>query len=193
MWLRELMTIDIVNGTLEWIGAFVIFLSVKDLYRQKYATGVSPLQFGFFMVWGFWNIFYYPQLDQWWSMVGGIAVVSMNTLWLGLYIYYERRLKKLARDVAFGKQKLYGYGSGMAPVDLTQVEVDELDHENECPECGAGYFPGPTKLSEKTLDIQKRRMAPECFQCSGDGYTTHELDGQLQSVKCKRCAGTGHE
>ena len=163
------MTIDIINGTLEFGGAIVIGISVWQLYQKKYAAGVSPYQFGFFSVWGIWNIFYYPQLDQWWSMAGGIAVVSMNTLWLVLYIYYDRKMKKLAKQkLAVSLDELNRSHTG------TRMDVADDGHRYE---------------NIERLDV-KRKTAPVCFECGGRGC--HPAEGGIV-LKCKRCEGTGHE
>lgn len=158
------MLIDYVNGTLEFGGAIVIAMSVRNIIKQKYATGVSPWQFGFFSVWGFWNIFYYPQLGQWWSMVGGVAVVSMNTLWLALYIYYEHKMRKLAHDVAFGK---------------AYPKIVDTLRSNE--------------LSEQSLDIQRNRPVCFGCGGRGSIISRCCPDGDLKSKKCTRCGGTGDE
>lgn len=80
---------DLINGTLEACGALFIFLSVRKLYQDKCVRGVSWLHAGFFAVWGYWNLFYYPHLDQWFSFFGGVAIVATNTFWLAQLIYYR--------------------------------------------------------------------------------------------------------
>ena len=80
---------DMVNGTYELLGAPFILMSVIKLYRDKQVQGVSWLHAGFFATWGFWNLYYYPHLEQWFSFVGGIAIVVTNTFWLGQLIYYS--------------------------------------------------------------------------------------------------------
>jgi len=79
---------DIINGSFEFLGAPFILTSVFKLYKEKQATGVSWVHAGFFSAWGFWNLFYYPHLDQWVSFCGGIAIVLANLVWLGQIFYY---------------------------------------------------------------------------------------------------------
>ena len=85
------MTPDIFNGLFEIAGGFFIGLSVKQLWRDKMVAGVSWLHAGFFAAWGYWNLYYYPSLDQMWSFWGGVGVVTMNTIWLVQLIYYSKR------------------------------------------------------------------------------------------------------
>lgn len=82
---------DLINGTFEMLGGLFILQSVVKLHRQKMVRGVSWLHAGFFSAWGYWNLFYYPHLDQWLSFAGGIGIVTANTIWLGQLIYYTRR------------------------------------------------------------------------------------------------------
>ena len=84
---------DIVNGMYELCGAPFILLSFFTLLRDKKVKGVSWLHVAFFTTWGLWNLFYYPQLGQWFSFAGGIAIVIANAMWLGTMIYYLRKGK----------------------------------------------------------------------------------------------------
>ncbi len=81
---------DLVNGSYELLGAPFIFLSVIQLYKEKKVHGVSWMHAGFFATWGFWNLYYYPHLDQWFSFIGGVAIVIVNTFWLGQILYYSK-------------------------------------------------------------------------------------------------------
>lgn len=85
------MTPDILNGLFEIAGGFFIGTSVFKLHKDKMVAGVSWLHAGFFASWGYWNLYYYPSLDQWWSFWGGVGVVTMNTIWLFQLIYYSKR------------------------------------------------------------------------------------------------------
>ncbi len=81
---------DLVNGSFEMLGALFIAFSVLKAHQDKRIAGVSYVHAGFFSVWGFWNLFYYPHLDQWWSFWGGLAIMSTNAFWLGQLIYYTK-------------------------------------------------------------------------------------------------------
>jgi uncharacterized membrane protein YfcA len=88
------MTIqDIINGCFESLAGVMIFKHCLVLYKDKMVRGVSLLATFFFTSWGFWNIYYYPTLNQWFSFFGGLVVVSANALWLGMMIYYKRKEK----------------------------------------------------------------------------------------------------
>jgi len=85
---------DAVNGTFELSGGFFILLSVIKTLKDKQVHGVNWLTTAFFMAWGYWNLYYYPSLDQWFSFVGGVWIVVMNTLWVVLLVYYGNKQKR---------------------------------------------------------------------------------------------------
>jgi len=88
---------DSINGVFETVGGVFILLNVIRLYRDKKVRGVSPTAVGFFTVWGFWNLAYYPSLSQWASAIGAGGVALVNTVWLGQLIYYSYRERKRDR------------------------------------------------------------------------------------------------
>lgn len=81
---------DIVNGCFEALGAASIWMHVRAIIRDKKSRGVSGFATAFFTGWGFWNLYYYPHLEQWFSFVGGLAIVSGNGIWL----YFMWRYRK---------------------------------------------------------------------------------------------------
>ncbi len=80
---------DVVNGAFEMCGALFIILNIRCVFIDKQVRGISWLYVVFISLWGFWNLFYYPHLGQWWSFAGGIAIVTTNTLWFTLLLYYK--------------------------------------------------------------------------------------------------------
>jgi hypothetical protein len=85
------MPADAVNGLFEALGAFFVFLSVRRVFKDKQVAGVSAIGVTFFVVWGYWNLYYYPHLDQWLSACAAGAVALMNTAWLVGLVYYGRK------------------------------------------------------------------------------------------------------
>lgn len=97
-----MMLPDIINGIFESCGGFFIALSVIKLHREKIVRGVSWMHVTFFSAWGFWNLYFYPHLDQWMSFWGGFLLVTVNCVWLGQIMYYNWR-NKLALTLAIAK------------------------------------------------------------------------------------------
>jgi len=75
------------------MGGFFVMLHCYRLYRDKKVKGVSFVATAYFAAWGFWNMYYYPSLQQWRSFFGGLLIVAMNTLWILMMIYYIRKEK----------------------------------------------------------------------------------------------------
>ena len=88
---------DFINGTFEFLGGWFILFSCRKLFKQKKVRGVSFIHIAYFTLWGFWNLAYYPHLGQWVSFAGGLGVVAVNTLWLGMLIWYIRKEKNERR------------------------------------------------------------------------------------------------
>ncbi len=82
---------DAVNGSFEMLAGIAVLHHCLTLYHDKMVRGASLYATTFFTSWGFWNLYYYPSLDQWASFVGGLFIVSANALWLGMMWHYRRR------------------------------------------------------------------------------------------------------
>ena len=79
---------DLINGIFETVGGVTIFLNCWRLYKDKEVKGVIWQLTIFYTLWGFYNIYYYPHLDQWLSFVGGLFMVIGNALWIAQVIWY---------------------------------------------------------------------------------------------------------
>lgn len=85
---------DYINGAYECLGGFFIYLSIRKLRKDKKVHGISWAHAFFFTSWGYWNLFYYPHLEQWMSFVGGVLIVITNTIWMGQLVYYTYKMKQ---------------------------------------------------------------------------------------------------
>ena len=85
------MSPDLLNGLFEFCGALMLTQNVKRLHKDKVVRGVHWMPTLFFASWGVWNLYYYPSLDQWWSFLGGCAIVCVNLVWFGQMLYYRNR------------------------------------------------------------------------------------------------------
>jgi len=81
---------DLINGSFELCGGLLCWFNVKKLLIEKEIKGVYwPIQ-GFFSAWGLFNIFFYSNLQQWSSFLGGIFMVIANITWVVLAWYYTK-------------------------------------------------------------------------------------------------------
>ena len=86
-----MITPDAINGMFEAFAGLMILMHCWRLHVDKKVRGASTVATAFFTAWGFWNLYYYPSLDQFWSLVGGVVVVAANALWLALMLHYRDR------------------------------------------------------------------------------------------------------
>ena len=82
---------DAMNGVFEFLGGVFVMLSILRVLRDRSVRGVSGWAVALFTFWGVWNLFYYPHLHQWFSFFAGVFVVSANSIWLFLIIWYRKR------------------------------------------------------------------------------------------------------
>jgi hypothetical protein len=82
---------DVINGLFELMGAACLVVNVRQALRDKQIKGVHWGPTIYFTAWGIWNLWYYPSLNQWFSLAGGLAITLMNLVWLALVIRYWRR------------------------------------------------------------------------------------------------------
>lgn len=85
------MNPDLINGLFELFGSFMVWLNVRQIYKDKEVKGVHIAPTAFFFSWGLWNLYYYPHLNQWFSFIGGISIAIANGLWVILMLYYLRK------------------------------------------------------------------------------------------------------
>ena len=81
---------DVINGVFEFVGSIALWRNVYQLHKDKDVKGVHWTATAFFMAWGYWNLFFYPHLEQWWSFWGGVSIVIANTIWLLQMLHYGR-------------------------------------------------------------------------------------------------------
>lgn len=84
-----MMIADLTNGVFELLGGLFVLNHCRAVWKDKAVKGVSIISTMFFTAWGVWNLYYYPSLNQWWSFVGGLAIVAANALWIYLLLKYR--------------------------------------------------------------------------------------------------------
>lgn len=81
-------TWDIFNGVFEFLAAVMVYVNCRRLRRDRKVAGITPWSTVFFLLWGIFNIFFYPSQGLWWSFCCGVLVVVCNLYWIGLVVYY---------------------------------------------------------------------------------------------------------
>lgn len=85
------MNPDQVNACFEGAGAILNIMNIRQILRDKVVHGVTVWPTIFFITWGLWNLFYYRNLNQVTSFVAAGGLVLVNLVWVGLFIFYQRK------------------------------------------------------------------------------------------------------
>ena len=80
---------DYINATFELLAGGFVLVHCRRVMKDKQVKGVSIVATSFFALWGFWNLYYYPSLGQWWSLWGGLSVVTANCVRVALMVRYR--------------------------------------------------------------------------------------------------------
>ncbi|WP_167632472.1 hypothetical protein [Mariprofundus ferrooxydans] len=80
---------DAINALFEFGVFLAVVPSILALLRDRQVRGMSLLTPLFFTSWGFWNIFYYPHLDQFWSAAAAVLLTITNSIYLVLLLKYK--------------------------------------------------------------------------------------------------------
>ena len=86
---------DLINGSFELLAGFFLLNNCFQVIKDKSVAGVSIISVMFFTLWGFWNLYYYPHLNQMISFFGGLLIVIANTFWVVLLLKYRNPRKQL--------------------------------------------------------------------------------------------------
>lgn len=118
---------DIGNGLFELGGAYFTWRNYFQLRKDRELKGIWWPLIAFMTAWGFWNLIYYPSLDQWFSFAGGVVLVGGNAMWVILalklkHLQPKKRLVWLTGDpetgtffVPDGAEAIVGFEPGSPP------------------------------------------------------------------------------
>ena len=84
---------DQINAAFEVAGALLTFMNTRQVFRDKGHAGIFVPAVALFTSWGFWNLYYYHELKQWWSVAATVVMVIANLSWLSLMLYYGKKKK----------------------------------------------------------------------------------------------------
>jgi len=79
---------DFINGLFEILGSLAIWYNIFALHKDKQYKGTRIAASFFFTSWGYWNMYYYPHLHQFWSLAGSISIAIANTIYASMMFYY---------------------------------------------------------------------------------------------------------
>ena len=90
--------VDFINALFEFGAALFIFNHCRVVLKDRSVAGVSILSTFVFFLWGLWNMYYYPSLNQYASFYAGLFIVVANACWVFLLLKYRKRHVKKKSD-----------------------------------------------------------------------------------------------
>lgn len=103
------MTPDLINGLVfELLGSLMICVNIYRILVDRRSRGVSIWSVLFFTLWGYWNLYFYSQLGQFWSLLGGLCMVASNTVWVALLFHFWRKEVRGRKMAVINYRRVYG-------------------------------------------------------------------------------------
>ena len=82
---------DFINAAFEVSGALLTWMNVRRVWQDRGYAGIYAPAILLFTSWGFWNLYYYAHLQQWWSVMATVVMVTANCAWLGSMVYFGKK------------------------------------------------------------------------------------------------------
>lgn len=82
---------DQINAIISVTGSGFLWANVYSLYKEREVKGVHWGSVAYFTALGFWNLFFYSTLNQWYSALAGVSGVGANIVWLGMALWIHFR------------------------------------------------------------------------------------------------------
>lgn len=86
-----MLTPDLVNGIFEIAGSVATWGTFRAIRKDKGYAGIRLPIMAFFTSWGFWNLYYYSHLFQWFSLFASLSLTAGNVAIICAMIYYGRK------------------------------------------------------------------------------------------------------
>lgn len=81
---------DAINAGFEFVGGMMQLWNCWKLFWDREVRGVNWQVTAFFACWGIWNLFFYPFVGAWLSMIGGLTIVLANVIWVAMALHFAK-------------------------------------------------------------------------------------------------------
>lgn len=82
---------DQINAGFELAGALLMFLNARQVWQDKGHAGIFIPTIAFLTSRVIWRVYYYAELNQWWSVLGGGSMVVAYVSWLSLILWFGKK------------------------------------------------------------------------------------------------------
>ena len=76
---------DQINSFFVWGGAFMTWLNVYSIAKDKQCKGVSVIAQLFFMMWAVWSVYFYANQMLLWSLVASTVHSTGAIVWMIIF------------------------------------------------------------------------------------------------------------
>lgn len=91
---------DVINSVLELGSAAIAWSNFYRIYKDRQVKGVHWINWNWYILWGFWDIFYiYPALNQPVTIYFATVKLIAHISWLSLAIYFLKYKRSGKDDV----------------------------------------------------------------------------------------------
>ena len=87
--MNNISNLDLINGGFELTAGLFSLLNVVKLYKDKQVLGISLFPQFIFSAWAIFNLYFYSNIDLWYSFIGSIMMTSVNVTWFVMAVYYR--------------------------------------------------------------------------------------------------------
>jgi chromosome segregation ATPase len=132
-----------------------------------------------FTMWGVWNLWYYPSLEQTWSYYGAIGIVSANTVWVLLALYYNLNAGRcpLNAGVAFAEQN-------KSELELAAKDVLIVQQRSEIAELKTDI--ATRRQSNAVLVREHKKLTSNIAELKSEAHEKWQI-WHLLKCTCPRC------
>jgi hypothetical protein len=82
---------DTINSLFEISAGFIFWFNIVEITIDKQVKGISFCACIYFLIWAYWNIYYYFSIGQTYSFWGAVFLAMPNTIWILLVMKYKRK------------------------------------------------------------------------------------------------------
>lgn len=84
-----LQSIDFLNAVFEGAAVIVAIINIRKILKDKCIHGITVISQVFYLIWAFWNVFFYFSYDTMFSFVAAALIALTYVVWMGLIIRYK--------------------------------------------------------------------------------------------------------
>ena len=82
--------LDQVNSVFALSASILIWKNIQQIKQDKQTKGINILPTLLFLIWSYWNVFYFSVNQHWFSVLTAAFFAIGQTYWFVLFIKYRQ-------------------------------------------------------------------------------------------------------